>query len=136
MAKAYVLAESEGTLLMNGIPHLIKAGECALGRGIAAFTCETVAGEEPPLHVHTTEDEIFYVLSGELEFTCADEVLPAKAGSFVFLPQGKPHTYRILVGPAKLLVLTFPAQENPQGWGGYIASIETNGDFSLSTPPG
>ncbi len=135
MARPYALAADEGTVVELGIPHLIKAGERGLGRGLAAFVLDTVHGEEPPTHTHRTEDEVFYVLEGEVTFTCDGEEFPAKKGGFVFLPQGLPHTYAIPEGVrTKLLVLTFPKQENPNGWGGYLGEIEGEGDFATATP--
>jgi len=135
MAQPYVLASDEGALMMQGIPHLIKAGERGLGRGLAAFVLDTVHGEEPPMHTHRTEDEVFYVLEGEITFTCAGKDFFAEKGAFVFLPQGLPHTYAIPEGVrTKLLVLTFPAQMNPGGWGGYLGEIEGNKNFAVATP--
>lgn len=136
MATPYALHKEEGTSLMNGIPHLIKMGERAHGRGLAIFEADTTAGEEPPLHVHTTEDEVFYVVDGEVSFFCDGNQFDLVTGGMVFLPRGLPHTYRIPEGVrTRLLVMTFPAQENPEGWGGYVGDIESDGDFSRSTPP-
>lgn len=135
MAHPYALAADEGTVLELGIPHLIKAGERGLGRGLAAFVLDTVHGEEPPMHTHRTEDEVFYVLEGEVTFTCAGKNFFAEKGGFVFLPQGLPHTYAIPEGVrTKLLVLTFPAQVNPDGWGGYLGEIEGEKHFDVATP--
>src|ERR1700737_3046548 len=47
-------------------------------------------GQGPPLHTHANEDEAWYVLEGELRFKIGDELRPAAAGSFVFVPRGPP----------------------------------------------
>lgn len=125
MARPFALADSEGSIVVNGIPHLVKMGERSLGRGLAAFVLDTVQGEEPPLHTHETEDEVFYVLEGRARFFCDGQWFDLSKGGMVFLPQGLPHTYEIPAGVrAKLLVLTFPRQEHPEGWGGYVGDIE------------
>ena len=54
-------------------------------------------GSAPPLHRHTHEDEIFYILDGTAEFRCEGDVFTAGPGDFVLLPAGLPHTF--LVGP-------------------------------------
>lgn len=66
-------------------------------------------GFSPPLHIHHREDESFWVLEGELTMRCADKTFRARAGSFVFLPRGVPHTF-VVEGdtPARMLTLVTP----------------------------
>jgi len=68
-------------------------------------------GGGPPLHVHRHEDEVFYVLEGEVEFQLGDQRFRAKAGSTAYLPRDIPHTFRN-VGriPSKVLVVIIPAR--------------------------
>lgn len=47
----------------------------------------------PPQHRHARHDEGFYVVSGTVTFTIADQTLDARAGSFVMVPPGAPHTF-------------------------------------------
>lgn len=58
---------------------------------------ETVAppGFSPPLHVHSVEDETFWVLEGELTVVCGEDTHSAAPGTMVFLPRGIPHTFRV-----------------------------------------
>lgn len=56
-----------------------------------------------------TEDECFYVLDGELSVRCGGDTFEAPAGSFVFLPRGRPHQFRSATGrPARLLLISVP----------------------------
>jgi hypothetical protein len=57
---------------------------------------ESIAAPDsgPPLHVHTREDEIFYVLAGTFQFWCGDETLVGGPGTTMVLPKDVPHTYR------------------------------------------
>jgi quercetin dioxygenase-like cupin family protein len=59
-----------------------------------------------PPHVHTREDEIFFVIEGEIEILIADKKLRLQAGDLAFAPAGLPHQLTV-IGPetAKLLVL-------------------------------
>jgi quercetin dioxygenase-like cupin family protein len=50
-------------------------------------------GAGPPLHVHERENETYYVLDGEFEFVCGDDVVRGGAGTFVHAPRGVPHRY-------------------------------------------
>jgi len=48
----------------------------------------------PPLHIHRTEDEFFYVLSGEFNFQLGDCITRTPPGSFVFIPKDMVHTFQ------------------------------------------
>jgi quercetin dioxygenase-like cupin family protein len=50
-------------------------------------------GAGPPLHVHDRENETYYVLEGEFEFTCGDDVVRGGPGTFVHAPRRIPHRY-------------------------------------------
>src|SRR5262245_8296751 len=51
-------------------------------------------GGGPPPHLHTREDEMFYVLEGEFQFLLGDKTFRGTPGSCVFLPKGIPHTFK------------------------------------------
>ena len=52
-------------------------------------------GEEPPRHLHTREDEIVYVLAGELTYYVDEKTQTATAGTWVFLPRGMEQTFTV-----------------------------------------
>lgn len=66
-------------------------------------------GTSIPEHFHTQEDEIFYVLEGEMEFTVSKEKILAAAGTTVFLPKGVPHSFKVGGSGARALVMLQPA---------------------------
>jgi mannose-6-phosphate isomerase-like protein (cupin superfamily) len=51
--------------------------------------------DSPPLHVHRAEDELFYVLDGEMRFRIAQGERRIGPGHTVLVPKGVPHTYRV-----------------------------------------
>ena len=65
-------------------------------------------GSEPPAHVHSREDELFYVLEGEMEVFIGEDVFKAAAGGCVFLPRLKPHTFIIRSPSLRMLALFTP----------------------------
>jgi quercetin dioxygenase-like cupin family protein len=109
----------------------VKLGELHAGRGAAVAEYTTCQGEEPPDHTHSTEDEVFYVLSGTLTFRCGGQSFDVGTGGFVFLPQGVEHGYTIRSdAPVRLLVVTFPTRTATHpGWGGFIGDVEAQGEF-------
>ncbi len=67
-------------------------------------------GGGPPPHVHSREEEGFYVLSGELTFFANGESFVGKPGTFVNLPTGCEHRFRNETDePAEVLILVAPA---------------------------
>src|ERR671917_474125 len=69
-------------------------------------------GEGTPLHVHREDDETFYVLEGELTFYLdADQPATASAGSFVHIPGGVVHAFRVDSETARYLITTTPQHE-------------------------
>src|SRR3712207_3307410 len=67
------------------------------------------AGRGMVRHVHEHEDEVVYVLEGELTFHIGDVVQRAQAGSCLVLPRGVEHSYVVGSRPVRLLVAATPA---------------------------
>jgi quercetin dioxygenase-like cupin family protein len=63
--------------------------------GISMLESAAPYGTSPPLHVHRTEDEAFYVLEGELRIQAGDAESRIGAGQAALAPIGVPHTYRV-----------------------------------------
>lgn len=66
-------------------------------------------GTEPPPHVHSREDELFYVLEGEFDVYVGKEAFKVEAGECVFLPRFKPHAFVIRSPRLHVLALFTPA---------------------------
>lgn len=77
--------------------------------GGAYFVMEALvpAGGGPPPHVHTREDETFYVLEGEIEFLLGEATITAGPGDFVNIPRGTVHRFENTGTETARLILTF-----------------------------
>jgi quercetin dioxygenase-like cupin family protein/catechol 2,3-dioxygenase-like lactoylglutathione lyase family enzyme len=63
-------------------------------------------GGSPPQHVHDTLDDSFLLLEGEVVVRCGEQTILARPGSYVVLPHGVPHTFRVTSDvPARLLLV-------------------------------
>jgi quercetin dioxygenase-like cupin family protein len=120
--KPYALNWGEGrTYQPYGPAFAVKAGSYESQGGLVFIEYATRKGEEPGRHTHDGEDEIFYVLSGDVEFSCGDETFVVRDSGFVFLPRNIEHGYKILnEGEARLLVVVAPPR-----WG---ESVEAEGE--------
>ncbi|MGB8004815.1 MAG: quercetin 2,3-dioxygenase [Gaiellaceae bacterium] len=65
-------------------------------------------GFGPPLHVHSREDEAFYIIEGEIRFCQGDEEFVASAGAWVWGPRGVPHAFKVESATARALVVVSP----------------------------
>lgn len=64
----------------------------------------------PPLHLHRDAAEAFYVLEGEYRVFIEDHQQLCPPGTFVYVPEDTPHTFRVVSeGPGKKLNLFSPA---------------------------
>ena len=67
-------------------------------------------GGGPPPHVHSREEEGFYILEGEITFLIGEQRVVATAGMFANMPVGTPHSFRNESSkPAKMLISVAPA---------------------------
>ena len=64
-------------------------------------------GGGPPPHIHSREDESFYVVSGSLEMVLGDSTYQAKAGDFVFIPRGTVHRFKNVGSNTAVQLVTF-----------------------------
>src|SRR5499425_2836517 len=71
-------------------------------------------GNVLPPHIHHREDEIFYVLEGEIVVTVEDRTIKGTAGTMVFLPRDVPHSFTIESERGRMLILLIPAGR--EGW--------------------
>jgi len=67
------------------------------------------AGDEPPMHTHTREDETLYVVEGAITAYVGGEKIEVEAGSYAALPKNVPHGLTVRGQEARLLITLAPA---------------------------
>ncbi len=60
-------------------------------------------GVGPPPHKHLWSDETFYILDGTITFLIGDEIKSAGKGSFINIPRGTRHGFRVDSDTARIL---------------------------------
>ena len=110
--RAYKLDPHQGEALwFFGGLATVKASSEQTGGTFSISEQVFPKGMATPLHVQP-DDETFYVLEGDLTFYLEDgQPLSASAGSFVHLPAGTAHAYRVDSQTARLLNITTPQHE-------------------------
>jgi quercetin dioxygenase-like cupin family protein len=84
-SKRYYFDVGIGCVCLSGVDT--GGAYCLLDIGLAP-------GMAVPRHIHTREDEAYYVLSGELEAVVGDEVFILRAGDTLIAPRDIPHQLR------------------------------------------
>ena len=67
------------------------------------------AGDEPPIHTHTREDETLYVIDGSITAFVGDQRIDVAAGSYAALPKDVPHGFTVHGDEVRLLLTLEPA---------------------------
>jgi quercetin dioxygenase-like cupin family protein len=99
----------EGPALWHfGALLTFKALSEATGGRLWVKELQAARGMAVPKHVHTHEDEAFYVVDGEISVHVGDDVIGASTGSFLWAPRTVPHAFRIESETAKVLVISTP----------------------------
>jgi len=65
-------------------------------------------GRGTPLHVHPSQDEIFYVIEGAYQFLVGDQKFKLTVGDSIFLPRAVPHAWTQASEKGKMLVTMQP----------------------------
>jgi quercetin dioxygenase-like cupin family protein len=85
---------------------LLSAGENDDALGVVEM--ELAAGSAgPPLHLHPTHGEGFYVLTGELTVQVGEDIITGGPGTWAFAPRDTPHTLANLGTAATRVLCVF-----------------------------
>jgi mannose-6-phosphate isomerase-like protein (cupin superfamily) len=88
---------------------VVKATAEQTGGAFGLLEMDVEPGHGPPLHIHHGEDEVLYVLEGEIFVRTGDREAMAGPGSFIYTPRSVPHSFRVeSPTPPRLLVLLVP----------------------------
>ena len=82
----------EESILGIGYSLLVSGAQTGGAYDLMLFVAPPGSG--PPPHVHTQEDELFYIVDGEFEVLRGDETIPVKAGDYVCLPRNIVHAFK------------------------------------------
>jgi quercetin dioxygenase-like cupin family protein len=95
--------------VVGDVYRFMATGEDTDGK-YALWEALVPPGGGPPPHVHSREEEGFYVLEGEITITVNGNKTLAKAGMFANMPVGTPHSFKNESDrPAKMLISVAPA---------------------------
>jgi quercetin dioxygenase-like cupin family protein len=113
----HVIGAGEGERIwIVGDTMTFKATGESTGGGLVLLENLTAPGGGPPPHVHTGEDEFFYVLDGRFEIRIGDELHAVGPGAFAYVPRGTVHNFRNVADAESRILVGF----TPGGMDGFF----------------
>jgi quercetin dioxygenase-like cupin family protein len=110
MTGCFVVLPTEGRRIdLGDFEMVVKADAETTGGVVSVLEATEPPGFGPPIHVHDDAAEAFYVLQGEYVMSLDGEEHRCPAGSFIFIPLGVPHGFRVGDVPSRKLNFYFPA---------------------------
>lgn len=111
-------ATTQELMFLGSRARILMDGNATGGRLGLVDMIEVPAGQMPPVHVHCTHQEGFYLVSGEVTLFLPGREVKLTAGECFLAPSGIPHTYRVGTSPARWLITSTPA-----GFERFVAAV-------------
>lgn len=108
-SEAFVLGPGEGRSIdLGGFLMTVKATAESTDDAFTLLEATEPPHFGPPMHIHRDAAEAFYVLEGEYLIFIDDEETRCPAGSFIYIPAGAVHGFRVGALPSKKLNVYVP----------------------------
>ncbi len=129
---AIVLAPGEGRAIdLGNFAMVVKAGADDTGSAFTLLEAAEPPGFGPPMHIHHDAAEAFYVLDGEYLIFVDDREYVCPTGSFIYIPAGLRHGFRVGKAPSRKLNLYAPA--SMVGYFDELSACMADGEPDVST---
>ncbi len=104
----FVLPPEQGRNIdLGNFMMTVKASGDSTGNAFTLLEATEPPNFGPPMHIHHNAAEAFYVLEGEYIMFIEDREFRCPAGSFIYIPLGVKHGFRVgAVASRKLNVFT------------------------------
>ena len=107
--ESFVLQPGEGRSIdLGGFLMTVKADADSTGDAFTLLEADEPAHFGPPMHIHRDAAEAFDVFDGEYIIFIEDREIRCPAGSFVYIPAGEVHGFRVGGQPSRKLNLYVP----------------------------
>ena len=100
--------EGERRWFYGGGMHVWKATAEETNGSLFILEDQLSAGKVTPLHQHPDQDEVVYVIEGEILHTSRGVERRVAQGGTIVTPRGTPHAFMVVSESARLLVLQTP----------------------------
>ena|SRR5688572_2585233 len=112
--------------------HFLTRGHETNG-GDSLIKITVQRGSEPPKHVHSREDESYFILKGSIRYSVGGDEITVSEGEYIYLPKNVPHSFQLLSEKAEVLMWLSPAGLEQWFWDNSIPAPDGN---ALPVPQG
>jgi len=106
----YILGPGEGRMIdLGNFTMVVRAEGGQTGGAYTLLEAAEPPDFGPPLHIHRDAAEAFYVLEGEYRIFLPDGEHRCPVGSFIYIPAGIEHGFRVGAVASRKLNLYSPA---------------------------
>lgn len=115
----------------------VKVGHDTTASRLNVTEFEAPRGFGPPVHVHHHEDEVAFVIDGEVRFCSGEVDRLATTGAFVVLPRAVPHTFQVESPTARMLAISVggDGSDAPSSFDLFVSDVgEALPDRTLPSP--
>ncbi len=107
--KVTMPSEGRTIAVVGDVYRFMAVGDDTNGK-YAFWEATVLPGGGPPPHIHSHEEEGFYVLDGEITFLIGEKQIVATPGTFANMPVGTPHSFKNESDkPVRMLIVVAPA---------------------------
>jgi mannose-6-phosphate isomerase-like protein (cupin superfamily) len=130
MTTIHAAAEDERIWIVGDTMTFKATGETT-GGNLLLLENLTAPGGGPPPHIHTREDEFFYVLDGSFEIRIGEELHALGPGGCAYVPRGTVHNFRNTAETASRILVGF----TPAGIEGFFRESGRRASDDGPAPP-
>lgn len=113
-----------------GFPTRILISGTDTGGASALLEIKIPSNAGPPAHIHSREDEVYFIKSGKFQFLMDGVCLQAGPGTSVYMPKGHFHTFKNISKQAgEQLMFVYPAGIENYFWEIHELGLKVPQDF-------
>ena len=110
----------------------VGAGSSDSGLSLVEFTAPRGFGT--PLHIHVEEDELMYVLDGQVRIGVGHDTTVVSTGDVVTLPHGIAHIWQVVSEQARIITVNAGRRSRPS-FDQFVAALGTPTDPAAMPEP-
>jgi mannose-6-phosphate isomerase-like protein (cupin superfamily) len=113
-----------------GFPTKILMSGADTGGASALLDIQIPSNAGPPAHIHSREDEVYFIKSGTFQFLMDGVCLQAGPGTSVYMPKGHFHTFKNISNQTgEQLMFVYPAGIEQFFWEVHELNLKMPQDF-------
>jgi mannose-6-phosphate isomerase-like protein (cupin superfamily) len=113
-----------------GFPTRVLISGADTGGASALMEIKIPSNAGPPAHIHSREDEVYFIKSGTFQFLMDGVCLQAGPGTSVYMPKGHFHTFKNISKQAgEQLMFVYPAGIEQLFWEVHELGLKMPQDF-------